>query len=1451
MSTRKDTEVFNHKNRKYTQLRTAKFGAPTTRDNEPMNPGRMRYSALQSSSYSTIDAKKFYLYETGGVSGAVPDLRQLDKRETWASGPSANDILMDHVSEHGGYWSSPGARGCDWENYDGSGDAHYPVTLSMVCKNDDLKMIYNLGHGTRQSTNEGQEYGVGGLSGYITAYPDDEDDSIDAKASCGVQFLYLMCRCDRTEEGLDAISDNLSTIIEDLIDWLEEIMGEIEQPETRGFGNQVGNLRDLIKDRLATHGNDPAALAAAIKSGSHSDVALLKRLRALINGGETSFLNKVYTPIGNIKYMKFAIELINDIYQIANPSLTTNDSYLEDLNAKLDRDGSVTGGDILMTLAKMYSKSHNWTRQLTTVGNGILGYVQGHIDGAYDGRDLSELNVSDDDHKFAEVIKQLFVDRDTYDETDGLTAIHKNSPYVYETFGDTFYVSPKTIYAPVGSTPLFHNGSDHDIQIWQTDDRFINENSTFVKSETIPTGSNLAVEFTKKRFVFVCASGHSSESLKNGEQTAAITVQTSVYHADEEEGLIPDFTQVTGRVCNAKLEQGKKYSFLNSMMSGHSINVLMSDDAQPTPTSIYEEITLRPGEKKNVVCNREYVYYSATGTGDTLAEWGTQGLHRPIICEEIQISTPLVSALSTNPNSRVSMDDVFEKAPIYIYVVDGNEDNSKGVPDWSDSPDGIHTYFEVEDGCVRVENDANYDITLHFGDYDGDHMNITTEEEYNAINWDRQRKIPAHSSYNFPMSDDMIVVTREAVPGVSKDNWNPLVSSLNFDYGITAWYNSVYSALPDWSKFNNNITHFPLNKRNTYKFKLQKSCDFSVTLHFSRSGSADPSKSHPFAKEKYVIEPGAEIEFSPPEKYVYVVGHSIKKTSNLTPNNWNECGEFFPYTFRKSLPGEGLPDIDLPGGGGDNNNNGGIIGGGGNNNNNNNNNNNGGNGNNNKPGGGGGGNSIGSLADWIQLLMLLGTLGDLNNEGIIDAPIAGAIKGFFQQMIHFGIFGALKEADFIFPLDQVEPNNEYVFGNGAYVREGWIEKNFKDTLRSRFFNLSVHPWSRLMMKAMAMRHNGTLVHATSGLGGAIITGDAIKQVQMEFVTPSYFYNVGSTKPDYVLNEWEEMVPKFEKLMRFYDVREYSKKQDLLGVETEKVLALDQRVPYIEWETEKEYKQGKRGDSLFYNKAWFNPQLSRCIIAKTQGYEQTIGGASIQLGDMGARTDHRTKSSGMATHSRGPGLYLDEVFRDSSGGPNLGSGFGSKYWNYYNTTNSSHNWGWEFYTLEPEAWPVFRQQKRWDGTRIEPTFEYHEQLYPGVEFKLTNVDLNKFNSKLNDATNDWQINKIYLNFEGPDGKNVAYKAFPVYDHLQDGDLKYIFRNTDAKGTSPDTHNMAQLKEDKSTVLRLFTKEKIDGQFRFWGISVTAWIGNKGVAANWHAYNISNLKYLYSLKVPAFE
>ena len=253
--------------------------------------------------------------------------------------------------------------------------------------------------------------------------------------------------------------------------------------------------------------------------------------------------------------------------------------------------------------------------------------------------------------------------------------------------------------------------------------------------------------------------------------------------------------------------------------------------------------------------------------------------------------------LHTNTNSRVSMDDVFEKSPIYIYVVDGTEDNSKGVPDWIDNPNGIHTYFEVEDGCVRVENDANYEITLHFGDYDGDHTDISTQEEYEAIRWEREKVIPPHQSRNIVMTDDIVVITRNAVPGVSKDNWNPLVSSVNFEYGITAWYSATQTSLPKWSTIEEHVTHFPLNKRNTYKFKLQKSCDFSVTLHFSKIGSSDPSPTQPFANQKYVVNPGEEIEFSPPDKYVYVVGHSIKKTSNLTPAKWDDYGEFFPLHF--------------------------------------------------------------------------------------------------------------------------------------------------------------------------------------------------------------------------------------------------------------------------------------------------------------------------------------------------------------------------------------------------------------------------------------------------------------------------------------------------------------------------------------------------------------------------
>ena len=138
----------------------------------------------------------------------------------------------------------------------------------------------------------------------------------------------------------------------------------------------------------------------------------------------------------------------------------------------------------------------------------------------------------------------------------------------------------------------------------------------------------------------------------------------------------------------------------------------------------------------------------------------------------------------------------------------------------------------------------------------------------------------------------------------------------------------------------------------------------------------------------------------------------------------------------------------------------------------------------------------------------------------------------------------------------------------------------------------------------------------------------------------------------------------------------------------------------------------------------------------------------------------------------------------------------------------------------------------------------------MKFKLTNTDLNKHNSKLNDATNDWQINRIWLNFEDPDGNDVGLQAYPTYDHLQADQLRYTFRNNDSHGDAVG-HNMAQLGEDDSTILSLFCKEQIDGRYKFWGMTITAWIGNKGVASNWHAYNISNFEAQHSLIPPKFN
>ena len=126
---RDDTEVFPRMNEDPVMIRTIEFGAPTVTDNYSRNPGRFRYGAAQSSSYAEKEGYEQYWIKLDDSDELI---KQIGRNTNWQSGPAANNAAADHVSEHAGYWCGPGTEGCDWQNYEGMGDSHIPITMSLT-----------------------------------------------------------------------------------------------------------------------------------------------------------------------------------------------------------------------------------------------------------------------------------------------------------------------------------------------------------------------------------------------------------------------------------------------------------------------------------------------------------------------------------------------------------------------------------------------------------------------------------------------------------------------------------------------------------------------------------------------------------------------------------------------------------------------------------------------------------------------------------------------------------------------------------------------------------------------------------------------------------------------------------------------------------------------------------------------------------------------------------------------------------------------------------------------------------------------------------------------------------------------------------------------------------------------------------------------------------------------
>ncbi len=140
-------------------LRTVPFGAPTSTDTEPHNPGRQMYASRQSTSYSggaaITDAYKFIILTGKNGNGVSEDPYYVDYSmddQSWVSGPFDGSATTEHALEKAGYWTQKAGP-----NSESSSD-HFG--FEWFIKNHNLQLIYNMGHGAAGSSAEGGEYAV-------------------------------------------------------------------------------------------------------------------------------------------------------------------------------------------------------------------------------------------------------------------------------------------------------------------------------------------------------------------------------------------------------------------------------------------------------------------------------------------------------------------------------------------------------------------------------------------------------------------------------------------------------------------------------------------------------------------------------------------------------------------------------------------------------------------------------------------------------------------------------------------------------------------------------------------------------------------------------------------------------------------------------------------------------------------------------------------------------------------------------------------------------------------------------------------------------------------------------------------------------------------------------------------------------------------------------------------
>ena len=259
------------------KVRTVPFGAPTSTDTEPHNPGRLMYASRQSTSYSgnaaINDAYKFIILTGRNGGGTSEDPYYLDYAmddQTWVSGPFNNSATFEHALEKAGYWTEPGGPNSE--------DPRMSFGFEMFTKSHNLKLVYNMGHGAAGSSAEGGEYGCVGIAGQWFA---NRDDALSEKVpSIGIKKVYMMYRMDASDEYLAELEEALENIDNGAFTFNQAKSGHVEV--AKALAEKLGS--EALVARLLKNGELTGDLLADTKGTASTILKVIKYANKLWQG---------------------------------------------------------------------------------------------------------------------------------------------------------------------------------------------------------------------------------------------------------------------------------------------------------------------------------------------------------------------------------------------------------------------------------------------------------------------------------------------------------------------------------------------------------------------------------------------------------------------------------------------------------------------------------------------------------------------------------------------------------------------------------------------------------------------------------------------------------------------------------------------------------------------------------------------------------------------------------------------------------------------------------------------------------------------------------------------------------------------------------------------------------------------------------------------------------------